>query len=629
MAQTDRLTGLVGNAAFKVPCMAATTAPITLAGEQTIDGLACTTGMRVLVKDQVDLTDNGIYVVDTGAWALAQDADGVYDWVEGSLITVLNGTQFKYYELITANPIAPGTSGMVFASSLVNAAALIGFLQAGTGAVERDSQAKMRDVVSAFDFMTAAQVASVQARDETQNVTASLAIAVAAAILSKKALFLPAGLYSAVLSVRGNNVAIYGEGSAVVEIKHPNVAVSNVLELGDTASGNSATAYSGIVVSGVTLNGNRSVVGAPANDLVGHGLPLTKISKFHISDVRAINCYNAGVGIFIDSNYGYADVAVENCGNATAGQTTAGFDINSSKYGQFTVVSKDCYAGGRILDNCYGNHLRIAVQNATKDGFNYNNQSVNSSYANTIDLQVYTCGQHGLNIGENCSNSNIRATIYNATAKGCVIGDATAHPSSNNTIDLVTYNSGAAGLLINSDGNDNMIRHQSNLDGRTGAVGASFAVDVSGQRNKLMIDLIDSATWQVRGIAMRAAALDNEILSYTYTNTLDPINDGAANTRTKFNHGQGRGVDIASAGTITVPPTGNVFHITGATGINTMNGFGQKDQAITLIFDSTPTVTKGSNLKLGAGGNLVATAGSTLSGIWDGTNFYETGRSVT
>lgn len=465
--------------------------------------------------------------------------------------------------------------------------------------------------------------------DGVTDDTAAIAAAVAVAIAGSKLVYLPAGTYIATVSIRGNSTGLIGEGSSCTTIKHPVVTTSNVLEIGDTASGNSATAYSAIVIRGVTLDGNRSGISAPGNDLVGHGLPMTKISNFHISDVRAINCWNAGVGVFINSNFGYADCYVENCGNATAGQTTAGFDINSSRYGQFIVVSNACYSGGRLLDNCFGNSVKISVFNATKDGFSYNNQSVNSSYANTIDLQVYACGQNGLNIGENCSNSNIRAVIYNATNSGCVIGDGTGNPSTNNNIDLVTFTSGGNGLLIKSDGNDNTIRHQSNLDGRTGAQGSVFAVDITGNRNKLIIDLIDSATWQVRGIAMRAAALDNEILSYSFTNTADPLNDGAANTRTKVNHGQGRGTDISSAATISIPVMGTIFHVTGNTGITGMSGFGQKDQFITLIFDSTPTVTKGSNLKLGAGGNLVATANSTLSGIWDGTNFYETGRSVT
>ncbi len=50
--QTDRNAGLVAAAAIKNPCRVATTANITLSGEQTIDGVAVVAADRVLVKSQ-------------------------------------------------------------------------------------------------------------------------------------------------------------------------------------------------------------------------------------------------------------------------------------------------------------------------------------------------------------------------------------------------------------------------------------------------------------------------------------------------------------------------------------------------------------------------------------------------
>ena len=92
MPQEDRLTGLVGYSGMKVPVALATTAAITLSGEQTIDGVAAVTGDRVLVKDQADQTENGIYVVDTGDWNRAADCDGPYDLVQGSVVYVNAGS---------------------------------------------------------------------------------------------------------------------------------------------------------------------------------------------------------------------------------------------------------------------------------------------------------------------------------------------------------------------------------------------------------------------------------------------------------------------------------------------------------------------------------------------------------
>jgi len=71
--------GVVTGLDVKASCVVATTANISLAGTQTIDGVAVTVGQRVLVKDQSSAAANGLYLVASGSWTRTTDFD---NWSE-------------------------------------------------------------------------------------------------------------------------------------------------------------------------------------------------------------------------------------------------------------------------------------------------------------------------------------------------------------------------------------------------------------------------------------------------------------------------------------------------------------------------------------------------------------------
>src|SRR6185437_10722533 len=105
----DRITGISGSAAIKLPVRVATTANITLSGLQTVDGVVLAAGDRVLVKNQTDNTQNGIYGADTSAWQRTADADGANDLVQGTLVLIESGTQASVlFQLTTSGTITPG-----------------------------------------------------------------------------------------------------------------------------------------------------------------------------------------------------------------------------------------------------------------------------------------------------------------------------------------------------------------------------------------------------------------------------------------------------------------------------------------------------------------------------------------
>lgn len=114
----DRVDGLSSAAAIKGPCRVATTANITLYGEQTIDGVAVVTDDRVLVKDQDAGYESGIYVVDTGQWRRSKDFNRTKDVVKGTAVFVTDGTANAetLWVLTTSNPVVIGTSTITFSN---------------------------------------------------------------------------------------------------------------------------------------------------------------------------------------------------------------------------------------------------------------------------------------------------------------------------------------------------------------------------------------------------------------------------------------------------------------------------------------------------------------------------------
>lgn len=84
-----------------------------------------------------------------------------------------------------------------------------------------------------------------------------------------------------------------------------------------------------------------------------------------------------------------------------------------------------------------------------------------------------------------------------------------------------------------------------------------------------------------------------------------------------------KGADVLSAATITA--TGNLFHVTSTNSVTDMT-VASAGTCVTIIFDGILTFTDGNHLKLA--GNMTTSADDTISLCSDGTNWYETARSV-
>ena len=95
---------------------AATTGNITLSGTQTVDGVALSVGDRVLVKDQSTGSQNGIYIVASGSWSRAADADADSEVTAGLFTFVEEGTANADagFSLTTNGAITVGTTALTF-----------------------------------------------------------------------------------------------------------------------------------------------------------------------------------------------------------------------------------------------------------------------------------------------------------------------------------------------------------------------------------------------------------------------------------------------------------------------------------------------------------------------------------
>jgi hypothetical protein len=99
---------------WKEPCRVATTANITLSGTQTIDTVSCSNGDRILVLNQTDAKQNGIYVMASGAWSRSTDAD-VGSELDGAAVAVQEGaTYFSKIFLQTTTSLTIGVSNIVW-----------------------------------------------------------------------------------------------------------------------------------------------------------------------------------------------------------------------------------------------------------------------------------------------------------------------------------------------------------------------------------------------------------------------------------------------------------------------------------------------------------------------------------
>ena len=256
----------------------ATTANITLSGTQTVDGVALNVGDRVLVKNQTDETENGLYDVQASLWTRTSDAN-IWDELVNAYVFVTitgSGTQTQGGSGWLCNVDTGGTLGVTDVTFVQFSGG--GGYSAGTGLTLTGSQFSITSVTTAGSVGSASQTPVLTYNAEGQITTAS------ATNINIDASAITSGVIGSV-RLNGNYSFITGVGQLVNGIWNANtIAVSY--------GGTGATSLTGYV-RGNGTSAMTATASIPSTDVSGLGTMATQ----NANDVAITGGYMDGVPI--------------------------------------------------------------------------------------------------------------------------------------------------------------------------------------------------------------------------------------------------------------------------------------------------------------------------------------------
>lgn len=346
-----------------------------------------------LVSIYADASETPISTVSGVADAALSDENGMFRWF------VANGTyDIRFYDannvFISVETGVPMVDADALTTDLAasGGAALVGFIQSGTGATARTAQAKARDVVSVKDFGAVGDGTA----DDTAEVQAALDSGAGA-------VYVPNGIYI-VDAVTASDVFIYGPGT----IRKKSATKGAMINL------SGANRIEGVTVDYNWASADQSApnFGNAAVEQVQGSLDLAGV-KFVRSFDSAV--YNVGASLSIDSACSFTGGAPHN--GLTSGDerpTYYVFCIADEDTENQVISIGGAYFEGASLDptELHLNPTGIFITASAVDGFRF--KAINIS--NPVLIGCTT----------NAGNGNITGAIdmYNG-ADNIVISGAT------------------------------------------------------------------------------------------------------------------------------------------------------------------------------------------------------------
>ena len=233
----------------KTAVRVATTANITLSGTQTIDGVALSAGDRVLVKDQTNNTQNGVYDVSAGAWTRSLDSDTGVELVN-AFYFVQEGLTLQATGFVqsTPGPLTIGTSAIVFNQF--------------SGAADYTAGAGLTKTGLTFDVGTASSSRIVVNADNIDLATTGVS----------------AGAYTKI------TIDAYGRAVGATQATTTDIAEGTNLYFQDSRARAAITGGASSIVSS-NLTGNRALI-SDAGGKVGVS-PVTSVELSYLSGVTS------------------------------------------------------------------------------------------------------------------------------------------------------------------------------------------------------------------------------------------------------------------------------------------------------------------------------------------------------
>ena len=315
---------------WKAPAITATSANITLSGLQTINTVTVVDGDTVLVKNQTNIAENGIYIAHSGAWTYSPGGDVWSEYV-GAIIFIVEGSLTGTAWYCTAQPGGTlGTTAMNWSNFSVASS-----YTAGTGLTLTGTQFSITNTgvaANTYGSATASPVFAVNAQGQITSVTNTTITPALGSITgfgTGVATFLAtptsANLAAAVSDETGSGALVFANSPTLITPALGTPASGVVTNLTGTAS--------------ININGS---VGA-TTPTTGAFTVLSTSSTTNTTPVLSFNASNCNFALGATVASTYLQAVMQNKSN-TAGASTNyvlsnDLGTDSTYYGEFGMNS--------------------------------------------------------------------------------------------------------------------------------------------------------------------------------------------------------------------------------------------------------------------------------------------------